>query len=67
MKADKLRVVFDTSVYVSALALPNSISYKAYLLAVRGQIDLFCSPEIIKELSEKLKSKKFDLFVQRQL
>lgn len=61
MKTDKLRVVFDTSVYVSALALPGSISYKAYMHAVRGKIEHFCSPEIIRELSEKLTSAKFNL------
>jgi hypothetical protein len=61
MKIDKLRVVFDTSIYISAFVFPNSISYRAYTLAVQGKINLYSSPEIIRELTTKLTSPKFEL------
>lgn len=61
MKADKLRVVFDTSLYISAFTFPDSKSYQAYFLAVVGKVILFSSPEIVKELANKLTSNKFGL------
>lgn len=61
MKKDKIKVVFDTSVYISAFSFPNSVSYKAYLLAVKGKIKLYSSPEIINELVNVLISDKFQL------
>ena len=61
MKTDKLKVVFDTSIYISAFVFPNSISYKTYVLAVQGKITLYSSPEIITELTTKLIGPKFGL------
>jgi uncharacterized protein len=61
MRTDRLRVVFDTSVYISAFVFPESVSFRAYLLAVMGKVDLFASPAIIRELTRKLTGPKFGL------
>lgn len=52
-----LRVVFDTNVYVSAFAFPNSKAEEAYLLAVRHKIELYTSVPILTELARKLRKK----------
>lgn len=52
-----LKVVFDTNVYVSAFAFPNSKAEEAYLLAVRGKIELYTSVPILTELARKLREK----------
>lgn len=52
-----LKVVFDTNVYVSAFISPNSKAEDAYLLAVRGKIELYTSVSILTELAKKLREK----------
>lgn len=55
-----LKVVFDSSVFIPAFAIPGSKSEEAYLLAVRGKVSLFTSPAIMTETANKL-GEKFDL------
>lgn len=55
-----LKAVFDSSVFISAFAIPGSKSEEAFLLAVRGKVSLFTSPAIIAETANKLRE-KFDL------
>lgn len=52
-----LRVVFDTNVYISALNSSGSKAEEAYLLAVRGKIELYTSVSILTELAGKLRDK----------
>jgi putative PIN family toxin of toxin-antitoxin system len=52
-----LKVVFDTNVYISALTSPYSKAEDAYLLAVRGKIELYTSVSILAELAKKLREK----------
>lgn len=52
-----LKVVFDTNVYISALAFPQTKGEEAYLFAVRGKIKLFTSVAILTELAKKLREK----------
>jgi len=52
-----LRVVFDTSVYISAFVVPGSKSEEAFLLASKGRFYLFTSPAIVAETANKLKDK----------
>lgn len=52
-----LRVVFDTNVYVSAFTSHNSKAEDAYLLTVRGKVELYTSVSILTELAKKLKEK----------
>lgn len=52
-----LKVVFDTSVYISALAIPSSKSEEAFVLAIDGKISLFTSPAILAETATKLHQK----------
>jgi uncharacterized protein len=52
-----LRVVFDTNVYISAFTSPGSKGEDAYLLAVRGKVDLFTSVSILMELAKRLQEK----------
>lgn len=52
-----LKVVFDTNVYVSAFISPNSKAEDAYLLAVRGKIELYTSVSILTELARNLREK----------
>lgn len=54
-----MRIVFDTNVYVSAFAIPDSKSSLAFGLASRGIFDLVVSPAIIVELLGKLGEPKF--------
>lgn len=51
------RVVFDTNVYVSAFISPNSKAEEAYLLAVRGKLELYTSVSILTGLTKKLREK----------
>lgn len=55
--ANKIRIVFDTNIYISAF-LKSGFSRELFKLALDGKIKLFCSPEIILELKNKL-AKKF--------
>lgn len=52
-----LRIVFDTSVYISAFVVPGSKSEQAFLLASKGRFYLFTSPAIVAEIANKLKDK----------
>lgn len=54
-----MRIVFDTNVYVSAFAAPNSKSSFAVRLAARGHFELVSSPAILEELFGKLGGPKF--------
>ena len=54
-----MRFVFDTNVYVSAFAIPDSKSGLAFALASRGVFELVVSPEILAELLGKLADTKF--------
>ena len=54
-----MRVVFDTNIYVSALAIPGGMAEEAYLEAVRGTFELFTSVAILTETARVLQT-KFD-------
>lgn len=54
-----MRVVFDTNIYVSALAIPGGNDEDAYLEAVRGTFELFTSVAILTETARVLQT-KFD-------
>jgi len=53
----RLRVVFDTNVYISALIFSGSKGEEVYLFAVRGKIKLYTSVAILAELAKKLREK----------
>ncbi len=52
-----LRVVFDTSVYISAFVAPGSKSEEAFLLASKRRFYLYTSPAVVVETANKLKDK----------
>ncbi len=52
-----IRTVFDTNVLISAFAVPGSRSEKAFLLAMRGRVDLISSAAILTETANKLRQK----------
>lgn len=52
-----LRVVFDTSVYISAFITPGGSGEAAYLRAVKGEVKLVTSVSILTELARKLREK----------
>ena len=52
-----MRVVFDTNIYVSALAIPNSLAEKAILKIIEGSGTLLISKEILDELLTTLANK----------
>lgn len=54
-----MRVVFDTNIYISALAIPGGNAEEAYLTAIQGQFDLFTSVAILTETARVLQL-KFD-------
>lgn len=54
-----MRVVFDTNIYISALAIPGGNAEEAYLEAVRGACDLYTSIAILTETARVLQT-KFD-------
>lgn len=54
-----MRVVFDTNIYISALAIPGGHAEEAYLEAVHGAFDLFTSVAILTETARVLQT-KFD-------
>ena len=47
-----MRVVFDTNIYVSALAIPGGHAEEAYLEAIHGTVELFTSVAILTETAE---------------
>jgi uncharacterized protein len=54
-----VRVVFDTNIYISALAIPGGNAEDAYLEAIRGRFQLFTSIAILTETARVLQT-KFD-------
>ncbi len=52
-----MKVVFDTNIYISALAIPGGRAEEAYRLARRGEFPLFTSMAILAETAQKLKDK----------
>lgn len=54
-----VRVVFDTNIYISALAIPGGNAEDAYLEAVHGTFELYTSVAILTETARVLQT-KFD-------
>lgn len=54
-----MRVVFDTNIYISALAIPGGNAEDAYLEAVHGAFELYASVAILTETARVLQM-KFD-------
>ena len=52
-----MRVVFDTNIYISALAIPGGNAEDAYLEAVRGTFELYTSVAILTETARILQMK----------
>lgn len=52
-----MKVVFDTSIYISAFVIPGGNAQKAYLHAVDGDFELCTSIAILTELARKLDEK----------
>jgi putative PIN family toxin of toxin-antitoxin system len=60
-----LRVVFDTSVVVSAVLLPRSVPRQAFdLVVAHGRVQI--SAATIVELEEVLRRPKFDRYLRRE-
>ena len=53
-----MKVVFDTNVFISALAIPGGKAEQAYLLGLAGKYTLYSSPPILTETAQK-PSEKF--------
>lgn len=52
-----MRVVFDTSIFISALVIPGRMAEKAVSRIIEGRDELVISPDIIKEVLSVLSSK----------
>ena len=52
-----MRIVFDSNSYISALLRPSGRAAKAFESAQKRHFLLFCSPEMVKEVAGKLRSK----------
>jgi putative PIN family toxin of toxin-antitoxin system len=52
-----LKVVFDTNIFISALAIPGGKAEEAYLRAMRGNFILCSSIAILHETARKLRGK----------
>jgi putative PIN family toxin of toxin-antitoxin system len=52
-----MRVVFDTNIFISALAIPGSLAERAISRIIEGRDALAISPDIIKEVLSVLSSK----------
>jgi putative PIN family toxin of toxin-antitoxin system len=52
-----MRVVFDTTVFISAFIVPGSQGEQAFLLARRRRCDLYTSVAILTETAQKLREK----------
>ena len=52
-----MRVVFDTNIFISALAIPGSLAEKATLKIIEGEDILLISKDIINEVLPVLSSK----------
>ncbi|KKK76079.1 hypothetical protein LCGC14_2867280 [marine sediment metagenome] len=55
----KKKVVLDTNVLISSLLKPESKARDIYRLALRGEIELYTSVDLINELSRVLEYPKF--------
>ena len=55
----KKKVVLDTNVLISSLLKPESKARDIYSLALRGEIELYPSVDLINELSRVLEYPKF--------
>lgn len=58
--AAKLRVVVDTSVYIAAILRPG-LSEDVLRLIYEGYADLYCSKDILNELTSRLAEKPFNV------
>ncbi len=54
-RAEKLKVVLDTNVYISAFTHRQGIAFQVWLLAATSRYKLVASPAIIKETAEVLR------------
>jgi len=52
-----MRVVFDTNIFISALAIPGGMADKAVSRVIEGRDELVISPQIIQEVLSVLASK----------
>jgi len=52
-----MRVVFDTNIFISALAIPGGVAEKAVSRVIEGRDELVISPQIIKEVLTVLSAK----------
>ncbi|MHC9543359.1 MAG: putative toxin-antitoxin system toxin component, PIN family [Vulcanimicrobiota bacterium] len=52
-----MRIVFDSNIYISAFLRPSGRAAIAFESAQKGHFLLFCSPDIVKEVAGKLRSK----------
>ena len=52
-----MKIVFDTTIYISAFAIPGGNAEKAYLHAIDGDFTLFTSIAILTEVAQKLDEK----------
>ena len=52
-----MRVVFDTNIYIAALAIPGGNAEEAYTKAIRGTFELFTSVAILTETARVLQTK----------
>ncbi len=57
MVSQNKRVVFDTNIFISALAIPGGMAEKAVSWVIEGRDELVISPHIIKEVLTVLASK----------
>ena len=52
-----MRVVFDTNIFISALAIPGSLAEKAIIKIIEGEDILLISKDIVNEVLSVLSSK----------
>jgi len=52
-----MKIVFDFNIYISAFLRPSGRAAIAFESAQKGHSLLFCSPDIVKEVDGKLRSK----------
>jgi uncharacterized protein len=53
----KIKVVFDTNIYISAFAVPGGRAEEAYLQAIQKKFILYSSTAILAETAQKLEEK----------
>jgi putative PIN family toxin of toxin-antitoxin system len=53
----RLKVVFDTNIFISAIAIPGGRAEEAYLLGLRRRFTLYSSVPILTETAKKLREK----------